>query len=282
MKVKALLFPIIRSIFLAMGALWLPIEAYEGLANRDLDLSFCIFIMLTLLIGLSIFYIDGYIISGFLKKCVEITSNGFNTKVTIMFGDIFTQTGWKAIGVNDFFDSVVDDDLVASKSLHGSVINTYWPNDRRGWQSKINASLKGSPHQNENRKRGNRKRYEIGTTAPVSIESQKFLFVALGNTDLITNVTTATAESLIQVIRKLLQKAREVCANDALYIPLMGSGLSRVGIKNSVLVDLIIVAIFEETKHSSITNNIIIILPSCLKSEINLGSFTRNWNENGK
>tara|TARA_R110002072_G_scaffold248908_1_gene407812 strand:- start:1471 stop:2286 length:816 start_codon:yes stop_codon:yes gene_type:complete len=269
---------IIRSILIAMGVLWLPIEAYEGLNNTNLMLPFYCFLILSLIAGIIFFVVDGYFLAGFFKSRVEITGNGFDTKIFIKFDDLFSQDGWKAIGANDFFDSIVDDDLVSSKSLHGHVINTYWSNKREEWQNQIDTSLAKAPKTEVERNKGNLKRYPIGTTAIATTDNQKMLFVALGETDTGNNVTKATAESLICALRGLLQKAREVCANDPLYIPLMGSGLGRVGIKNAILVDLILVAIVEETKQSKITNAITIILPIEKKPEINLGNFSRDWN----
>ena len=269
---------IIQSIFTVMGALWLLISIYEGLNKTDVKLPFYCFLIFSLAAGITLFLVNGFSLTGFLKNRVEITGNGFDTKIFIKFDDLFAQGGWKAIGANDFFDSIVDGDLVSSQTLHGHVINTYWSNKRDAWQNKINASLENAPNTEVERDKGNSKRYPIGTTAVATTDNQKMLFVALGETDTSNNVTTATAESLICAVRGLLQKAREVCANEPLYIPLMGSGLGRVGIKNTILVDLILVAIVEETKQSKITNSITIILPIEKKPEINLGNFTRDWN----
>ena len=58
----------------------------------------------------------------------------------------------------------------------------------------------------------------------------------------------------------------------------MGSGLSRVGIKNLILVYIILAAIFEETKQSKITEKITIVLPWEQAKEINLVNFKKDWN----
>ena len=287
--IKTYLLPIASSILAIMGTLHLLSEASEKSQEGHIGcylykiftFPFGDIIMPSVVIGIGVFLFNGYFISGSLKKRVEITSNALNIKVTIMFGDLFKQTGWKTIGVNDFFDSEVDDDLVASKSLHGQVINDHWPEGRQGWQSAINSSLENDFFQEEGRRegsKGNTKRYAIGTTASALAGSQKFLFVAIGNTDTNTNVTTADAEDLMRAIKGLLQKARQVCAGETLYIPLIGSGLSRVGMKDSVLVDLIMTAIFEEAKKLLVTKNITILLPVDQKYEINVHDFTRRWN----
>lgn len=275
--IKAHWVLILRSILIATGALWLPLEAYEGLSNDDVKLSFLCFIAFSVVIGVAFFWIDGRFISGFLRKEVTIKCNSFDSTLIVKFGDLFEQDGWKAIGVNDFFDSVVDEDLVSSNSLHGHVINTYWPNDSEGWQEQVDKSLKGEKFKKCKRDKGNKRRFPIGTTATAKADDQKFLFVALSRTNKKNNVVAASSERLICAIRGMLKEARVVCSNEALQIPLMGSGLGRVGIKNAILVDLILAAIFEETKILKVTNSITIVLPEEKSSEINLGAITRDW-----
>ena len=112
-------------------------------------------------------------------------------------------------------------------------------------------------------------------------DNQKFLFVALGKTDLANNVTSANAEQLIRAVRGMVAEARAACSMEPLANPLMGSGLSRVGIKNSILVDLIITAVLEESRHGKVTGEIKIVLPEDKACHINLNNHIRNW-ANGK
>ncbi|MEM7217742.1 MAG: macro domain-containing protein [Pseudomonadota bacterium] len=262
---------------MAASAIWLPLESYEGITNSDLPISFNAFVFVVLAVGVLFFFIDGHLISGFLKKEVTIESNSFNTRVTIRFGDIFVQDGWKAIGVNDFFDGVVDDDLVSSNSLHGQTINRYWSNDSAAWQEKVERSLEGKDCKKTSRKKGNEYRYPIGTTAHAEVAGNRFLFFALAKTNKTTNVVQSSSDMLIVAIRAMLKHARVVCSNEPLSIPLVGSGLGRVGIKNVILVDLILAAIFEESQVSKVTESISIVLPEHMSSVINLGAIARDW-----
>lgn len=268
---------ILRSILLSMGTIWLPLEAYEGLTNLDAALSFQTFLILSAVIGLLIYFIDGYFWTGFLKGNVIIRSNSFDTEVEIKFGDLFKQVGWKAISVNDFFDYQVDNHIVSENSLHGKVIKDYWGENPEGWWSQVEKSLVEIQSIEEDRTHGNQHRYQIGTTAQATNHGEKFLFFALGNTDIVNHVTRTKAADLIFAVRKMLSKARTICSNEPLNMPLFGSGLGRVGIKNSILVDLILAAVFEETKQSKITSKITIVLPVEKKGEINLGTVQKNW-----
>ncbi len=268
-----------RSILGSFGAIFLSLEAYEVLTDGNIQMPFLCFLAVGVLPGLGLFFVDGYRISGFLKREVEVPNPSNDTKIIVKFGDLFAEMGWKAIAVNDFFDSIADEDLVSSRSLHGFVLNNYWTKNRYDWEKQISGSLRKRTGQTERRSNGNRTRYPIGTTARACTKTQKFLFVALGRTDAQSNLTTANAEMLICAVRGMVSEARAACSMEPLVIPLMGSGMSRVGIKNSVLVDLIITAVIEESRHGRITGKIMIVLPKDKSNEINLKNHVRNWTD---
>lgn len=268
---------LVRSLLGSFGAIFLLLEAFEVLTDGNIMMPFAWFIVIGVLPGVSFFLLDGYRLSGFLRREVEIPNPDVDTKIVLKFGDIFAQDGWKAVGVNDFFDSIVDEDLVSSRSLHGHVLSTYWRENRNDWEKQVAASLRNQSGQRVSRSKGNRLRYPIGTTARACTEEQKFLFVALGETNPSNNVTTANAETLIKAVRGMVAEARAACSMEPLAIPLMGSGLARVGIKNSVLVDLIITAVLEESRHGRVTGEINIILPFDKALYVNLKDHVRNW-----
>lgn len=242
-----------------------------------MKVPFILFILIGLLPGVIFFLIDGYRISGFLRREVEIPNPGNDTRILVKFGDLFAEDGWKAIGVNDFFDSIVDEDLVSSQSLHGQVLKRYWHDNRADWEKQVSSSLRLREGVREPRSKGNRLRYQVGATGRACTEDQKFLFVALGETNTNDNVTSANAESLIKAVRGMVAEARAACSMEPLVIPLMGSGLARAGIKNSVLVDLIITGVLEESRNGRVTGEIKIVLPEDKSRHINLKNHIRNW-----
>ncbi|MFC4348850.1 macro domain-containing protein [Kordiimonas lipolytica] len=266
-----------RALLTAIGIIWLFIESYEGITNQELDLSYKDFLLSSTLLGLLLFFADGLFLEGFFKNEIVISSNSFDTKISVLFGDFFDQKGWKAIGVNDCFDDIVDDIIVSSKSLHGQVIQKFWGGNSGNWRNQVDTALSQTPFTTITRNPGRTRRYEIGTTATAIVNENKFLFVALGRTDETTHRTSATAEDLIKAVRGLLVKARNSCSNETIYIPLLGSGLARIGIKNAILVDLILTAVFEETKQGKVSNSIKIVLPKDKKPEIDLGSIYQDW-----
>lgn len=270
-------FRVFRSILMAMGTLWIPLESFEGISNADVGLPYWAFILVSLILGSGYFILDGLRLNGFLRREITLTSNSFDTTITVKFGDIFSKRGWKAISVNNFFDSVVDDVLIAHSSLHGKAIDEFWSGDGGAWQREIDAEIMGTPFEEVQRSRGNTRRFPVGTTAGIISKNQKFLFVAFGQTNISDNTTDATTDSLARAMRGMLEKARSKCAGQPLNIPLMGSGLSRVGIRSAFLVDIILAVVFEQTKQSKITDRIVLVLPKNKQHDINLGAIERDW-----
>jgi hypothetical protein len=252
------------------------IEPYEGLENTDFNLSYGSFLAISALLGLAIYVADGLFLSGYMLNKATIR-NDYGTTLTVEFGDIFEKDGWTAISVSDFFNSVVDEDLVSSKSLHGIVLNRFWANNSSDWQKQVDNSLRNIQPEVVRGRKGNQRRYPVGTTATAFTEEKKFLFVALGHADG-NHVTKNNAEGLIAAVRGMLVKARAACSTEPLNIPLMGAGLSRIGIKDAVLVDLIITAVIDESRTAKITDTIRIVLPLSLRDTINVKQYERKWN----
>ena len=268
-----------KSVFASYGFLWLVFEPILGLGSKSSSyLSYSQFVVLSLFLGLIWFLIDGVYFSYFLIQSIEIKSNVFDTRIIITFGDLFKQKGWKAISVNDHFDCLVDDCHISSKSLHGQMLQRYWGGNIEDWNCQVDSQLSNNSSTVVSRDSGKLKSYSIGTTATAIKDYEKFLCVAFSKTDIGSLQTKANTSDLNKAVRSLLCKARSVCADEPLNIPLMGSGLSRVGIKNNILVNLILTAVFEETKANKVTSQIRIILPKEKISEFNLASIKNDWN----
>lgn len=266
-------------LFSGIGFLWLFLEAYYSLNPADVQkLGFLPFICLGLVFGCIWFVIDGFAVTGFLKRSIEITSNAFDTQITVLFGDLFAQNGFKVVSVNEFFDSTVDGRHVASNTLHGLMLSRCWPGYIADWDSQIDKDLSRSQKEVVLRPSpGKPNRYEIGTTAHVSRDGNDFLCVAMTKTCIETLKASATSADLQVAMRGLLRKARSVCSGEPLNIPLLGSGLARTGIKPNIIVDLILLAIFEESKMQKVTNHIRIILPKQLQNRVDLTTILKDW-----
>ena len=273
----ASLLQLFRHILTAFGVIFLVIESYEVVSNNDLNFPYDCFLIIGVFLGIASFFVDGFFLSGFMRREVVLPIASADTVFRIKFGDIFEEDGWKVVGVNNFFDNIVDEDLVSSKSLHGHVLNKYWSTNREDWKQKIRRSLQNVDGVTVSRAKGNKTKYPIGTTARASTDNHDFLFVALGESNEQNNVVSANTEMLIKAIRGMASEARAACSMQPLVVPLMGDGLSRVGMHPSVLVELIITALVEESRKGKITGEIKIIVHSSRANTINLKKHVRNW-----
>ncbi len=270
-----------QSLLSGIGLLWLFLGAYYELGPSNASkLGFLHFLIIGVVVGLTWFVIDGLWISGFLKRSIVISSNAIDTRITIMFGDLFKLDGCKAISVNEFFDSTVDDRHVAARSLHGAMLTRYWAGNTSEWDNLVTQDL-SSTHPLEvvtsRPPPGKQKRYAIGTTACLSTNGNSFLCVALSQTCLKSLEASATSNDLQHAMRGLLSKARTVCSGHPLNVPLIGSGLARTGIKPNIIVDLILLAIFEESRSRKVTDQIRIVLPKEMMNRIDLTTIQRDW-----
>ncbi|WP_094228427.1 macro domain-containing protein [Methanolobus psychrotolerans] len=262
----------------SIGVVWLFVEMYNGLMPESINCSFWCLIIVALILAIIWFLINGYYIDGFLKQTIVLRSNAFDTKIVIIFDDLFRQDGWKAIPVNEFFDSIVDDRHVSPKSLHGMLINKYWSSETEDWDQQVKNSLSNSNlAEYVPRSSGKTEKYSIGSTAVVQKKGNNFFCVALTKTNISTLQALATPSELYQSLIGLLIKARECCSGSPLNIPLFGSGLARTNIKPSIVVNLILLAIFEESKKEKITDDIRIIIPKSKKKDIDLSTIYKNW-----
>ncbi len=266
---------LLRHVLTGFGVLFLFIESYEVVTDSNLKMHYILFVSLGFVIGAILFALDGWFRSGYLRNEVVISTDAGQTQITLKYGDIFHESGWKAIGVNDFFDDTVDEDLVSSRSLHGIVLNDHWGQNRADWRKQIQIALNKVTGVPEARSKGKRTRYPIGTTARASSAEHNFLFVVLGETSLKDNTTSANTEQLIRAVRGLAREARAACSMKPLIVPLMGDGLSRINMPPTILIDLIITALVEESRYGKITGEIKIVLHTKHERSTNLKNHVR-------
>ena len=83
------------------------------------------------------FLIDGFCINGFLRRSVTIKLTHIGTKIHIHIGDVLSQKGCAIVPANDFFDNVVNEDLVAAKSIDGQMIQRFWGGNIAGMDEEV-------------------------------------------------------------------------------------------------------------------------------------------------
>lgn len=216
------------------------------------------------------------IYSSWRPQRVEISVPTSIVSVEIAFGDIFEQDGVVAIPVNEFFDSEFGLP-VSEKSLHGIFLQRIFGGQPDAFDRQVAAKLDGSEEEIVARAQGKDRRFKIGTSVVVEAAAGRFLTFAFTRTDLATHKASANAPQMLAALAGLWKTARAELGGDVLNLPLVGSGLSGVGLPARDLLNLIIVSFLDETKKQTVAHKLRIVLTKDRLSEVDLGEMKKFW-----
>ena len=82
---------------------------------------------------------------------------------------------------------------------------------------------------------------------------------------------------MISAIHGLFDKSRNSTGGEKLILPLIGSGISGVGLPATQLLQLIVLTIIDETKKRQICKQIDLVLHESRFEEIDLETIKRQW-----
>lgn len=144
-----------------------------------------------------------------------------DNEVKIKQADIFEQDGWRLIPFNEMFDTVVDDIIIAHRSLNGYFIDTYVKDDLKKLEQCIETAsdVKGL---NPTSRHGRRK-FPLGRIIPYD---NKYLLLAFTHFDDNNNAFLSHAD-FEKCLITMWKEINRVYANRPIYIPLLGSGITR-------------------------------------------------------
>ena len=266
--VTALAF--VQSVFSVMK------ECREGLS-----VNWLIYLSSVVLVGILIFVVNGVWLEGYLVRKTVIKIRSIGMEIVIERGDIFNQNGVSVIGVNDFFDTVVDDRHISGQSVHGQMIRKFWSRDVLDLNTQISDSLKDVPVAVVKRDGiAKENRYAIGTSAFVqAMSGERFILAALAETDPESHRTQSSMEMLSLAVRGALKVAREHANGDPVSFYLMGGGNARIKASDQMLLSTMLSAIITEClvceKVSSRINIVLNEKSSVLSS--NLHDLEKAW-----
>ena len=260
----------LSEIFLAYSALWTLVESASYFFT-DIKLQGIRCYLILVCFGIIVACLRAY-----QHRAISFKIGHSNTKVTVLFGNLFDREGHLAIPVNEFFDSELGLP-VSPKSLHGIVINSFFGGHQVSFDQLIATDLANTPGQTIQRAGGKSCRYPIGTTASIKTNSHRFLLFALSTTDLSTFKASATISDLVRALEGLCAKARIVLGGEKLIIPLVGSGLSGVGLPGNQLLQVILLVLVNETKKNQYALDIEIVIHDDRFDEIDLQLIENIW-----
>jgi len=197
---------------------------------------------------------------------VELKINGLN--VNVFYGDLFNMKGLKVIPFNEYFDTLVDNEIIAESTLNGKFIKKYYP-EIGDLDKQINNKLRGIEYtSNNSRISGKKNKYRLGTTIEVENE---YLLTAFTHFDSQNKAFLSKIEYLI-CLDNLWKELNRIYAQRNINIPLLGSGISRIGndLKLQDYLYLIINSLRISNLDNAYNTKINIVLHESVKEKINL------------
>lgn len=168
-----------------------------------------------------------------LKKSIIVLDAGNERHVYVEYGDLFSPKETDSIVVvtaNRCFDTIVDDDLISSDTIHGMAINRILAHGCS--QEELNSALqydlreKGNKLEitlDRNQKRlGNLERYPVGTVAEFKQNKTKYFFLGMSAFDNKLHANT-TDEEYIITIQRLIEYCNNRSQRKPIYMPIIGT-----------------------------------------------------------
>lgn len=228
----------------------------------DLNISIKIsLLIISLILILLISLLANWIVSK--KITIKISKN---TNLNIFYGNIFDGKENIVIPVSEYFDMVVDEKYVSSKTLHGQFVNSIFSSNISELEEKIKASL--AKEKGTLDKKRNKKKYQIGTTAIIEKNGIRYFLVVLTKFN-DKNKVYCNVEDYFSTIQKLLIYLHNYSQGGSIFLPLIGGGLSNVNMSKIDLIHSLIISMKSNPEFSAI-GEVNLVLPKALKGEINL------------
>ena len=172
---------------------------------------------------LVLIYIVIWVWSNNLNK-IDIKVEG--SDVTIKVGDIFQQKGLKAIAFNEYFDTQVDNKLIAENSLNGIFIKNHLDISVTELDEHINKyafEIDEIVGRNVDRSQGKLDRYQIGTICIY----EDYLLTAFSKFDM-GNKALLSMPEYLEFLINFWDKVNNVYAQQNVSTPIFGSGITRI------------------------------------------------------
>lgn len=194
--------------------------------------------------------------------------------VQVFFGDLFDSAGIIVIPVNEYFDTIVDDKIISSNTIHGKFVQQFFGGDEANLKKQIKSKLaECTPIEtNLDRKAGNKKRYPLGTVCEVKKSNRVFFLVALTRFNANNRAEIKNSEYQ-RVLCNLLSFIEQYSQGREVNIPLIGAGHSGLNLskQKQKLLEFLLFSIALKDELTLI-NGVNIVLHDSIKSDVDLSS----------
>ena len=197
-----------------------------------------------------------------------------HTDVEVGFGDIFHADGVRIVAVNDFFDSELGE-YVSPRSVHGQLIERDFRGSAAQFASSVRDALVGVPSEQVERTGGHSERFPVGTTAVLDVGAQRYVLVVLARTDVNSLKANAGLAELVHALAEGWKAARNAAGGRSVAVPLLGSGLSGVGLSEQQLATVLLASLIEANGYQQVAPLVRVVLPGTLYGVVDLKALQR-------
>ena len=208
------------------------------------------------------------------KVTVKIANT--NSIIEILFGDIFEVDGIRVIAVTEYFDSNIGKP-VSDKSLHGIFLMKCFGGHPESFDKQVEEQLRGIEGKSISKIEGKSTSYPIGTNALISVNQDRYLVFGFAKADPETCKAYSDIAMMWTALQKLWYRARNESSGYPVNLPLVGSGLSGLGLPDRDLLNLIILSIITETKLKQVTHKFRIVLHPDRFENFDLRKVKEDW-----
>ncbi len=156
----------------------------------------------------------------------DISINIDGSTVNIKCGDLFSEEGFKAISFNEYFDTIVDNKIISSKSLNGIFINRKFKDKIHELDKIIEENSKDEDLINSTsvRKQGGKtKKFKLSTIIVID----DFLLTAFSKFDE-HDRAILTMPEYIEFLINFWDRVNRIYAQKNVSVPIFGSGITRI------------------------------------------------------
>lgn len=252
----------------------------DGIINPDSPFICKLLISILILLGVwsvNVIAVCIWIFRVNKKKVVD----GQNGKaVYVVYGDLFSEdivpkeTARRNIcfAVNRCFDTIVDNNLIASVSVHGKAFNRlyssgiYTPDSLNEIIQQSLSSEKWAQLTEKKKPQGNLKRYSVGTSVDIPV-SDAIHYYLVGLTTLNSKLKAETTlEEYCVAIQKMIEFINTHAQGQPVLMPVIGSFFARTGLSVEELLQYIIRCF--KLNHSSILQDVYIVVQESAKDSV--------------
>lgn len=208
---------------------------------------------------------------GISQKEKRISRTPGHGVLTVKFGDLFREDARiKVIPVNRCFDTVVSQELISKRTLHGAWICGYLKTHTlEELDGEIAKQLEGKPYKEVWEKRlGKKRRYPVGTVVQIQHRGVIYYLTAMTVLDEETLRASCTKEAYCLGVMRLMNYFDIHGQQESLAMPLVGGGAARMQKSPAELLQCLLSLI--EMGRNRGQGAIKIVLPGELKEEISL------------